>query len=127
MNSKTVLTAVIGTVAGLGLAMGTMAFAQNNGHMGNTQSTGMMGQTSTGMMGQTGTGMMGQTSQSINTRQDTHGNMHDRTVQQGTYGGMHTQPAQNQHPETSHHADNSQATGNYPCHADTTVKNGPKT
>jgi uncharacterized protein YcfJ len=58
MNSKTVLTAIIGAIVGLGLAMGTTAFARDTGHMGG--------------------GMMGQTIQ-----QNTHGTMHGQNVQQG--------------------------------------------
>jgi len=58
MSSKTILTAVISLIAGLGLAMGTVAFAQNSDHMGG--------------------GMMGQTSQ-----QSTHGTMHDQNTAKG--------------------------------------------
>ncbi|MFV1998408.1 MAG: hypothetical protein ACC641_10400 [Acidiferrobacterales bacterium] len=62
MNSKTVLTAVISLIAGLGLAMGTVAFAKNSDHMGG--------------------GMMGQSAQ-----QYSHGNnMHDQNVTKGKRG-----------------------------------------
>lgn len=118
MNSKTVLTAVIGTIAGLGLAMGTVAFAQNNGHMGYTQETNMMGQPI-----QQNTAKL-DTHHGRTVQQDTH---HGKAVQQDTHGGMHTQPTHNQRPVTTHHADNSQTTGNYPCHDDTTSKSGAKT
>ncbi len=121
MNSKTALTVVIGTIAGLGLVMGTVAFAQNNGHMGNTQNTDMMGQT----IQQNNANL--DTHHGKTVQQNTRGRLHGKTVQQDTYGGMHTQPAHNQRPAPTHHADNSQTTGNYPCHDDTSIKSEAKT
>lgn len=58
MNSKTILTAAIGAIAGLSLAMGTVAFARDTDHMGG----GMMGQASV---------------------QNTHGTMHDQNTAKG--------------------------------------------
>ena len=40
MNSKTVLTAAIGAIAGIGLVMGSIAFATDTGRMGSTQGSG---------------------------------------------------------------------------------------
>jgi len=111
MNSKTVVTAIVGAIAGLGLAMGTVAFAHNTDHMGNIQDNTMMGQTY----------------QHGSNSQNTHDTMHNNTVQKGTLGNMHAQSNQGQHSVTGHHTDNSQATGNYPCHANTGVKSAPKT
>ncbi len=140
MNSKTVLTAAIAVIAGLGLAMGPVAFAQHNGTMGNQQGAGMMGQ-GAGMMGQ-GAGMMGQAPQRIanpsdmrgtmhgqtarqdtrgtmhgqTARQDTHGTMHDQTVQQDTRGTMHGQTARQKNlPAPMHQLGTSQYTGNDSC------------
>ncbi|MFV1981974.1 MAG: hypothetical protein ACC657_00420, partial [Thiohalomonadales bacterium] len=98
MNSKTVVTAIVGAIAGLSLAVGTVAFAHNTDHMGNIQGDTMMGQTY---------------------QHDTKG--------QNTHGGMHAQSNQGQHSVTGHHTGNSQATGNFPCHANTGVKSTPKT
>ncbi len=104
MKSKTVLHIVLGGVAGLALAMGTMAFAQNTDHMGNTT---------------TGGGMMGQTIQKTNTTGG-HGYMHETTApQKTTYGGMHTQ---SNIPVGTHHASFNKAPANTPCHSDTTAK-----
>ncbi|MFV2061437.1 MAG: hypothetical protein ACC653_12195 [Gammaproteobacteria bacterium] len=104
MKSKTVITAIIGTIAGLALTMGTIAYATNFDHMGNNQTSSMMGQTYT---------------------QDTRDTMHGNTVKQGTHGDMHTQSTQNQHPVIGHHTANSQTTtSNSPCHADSGNKTG---
>lgn len=50
MKGKTLLTAIVGVIAGLGLTMGAIAFAQDRGHMGSTQNTGMMGQSNQNTM-----------------------------------------------------------------------------
>ncbi len=97
MNTKTALKAVLGTVAGLGLTMAAVAFAQD-GHMGtNTQAGGMMGQT---------------------TQQTTNGHGNMGGSQQNTHDGMHG----NTQPTTDHHANSNQKTNDYPCHGKTDAK-----
>jgi len=116
MNTKSALTAILGTIAGLFLAMGTVAFAQDTGHMGNTQATGMMGQYD----------------QQTTRAPVIPDSMHGKTVKQDTSKpinknidrGMHTQSTQPQRPVSSHHAGYSQTGSDYPCHAD--IKNGSK-
>ncbi len=85
MNSKKLATYLLGTVTGVGLAIGSVAFAQNtlDHHNG---------------------GMMGQT-----TQQTTHDAMHGKTTPKTTQGGMHEQAVKNNVPgmhgsTTSQHA-----------------------
>ena len=97
MKSKKLATYLVGAVTGVGLAIGTMAFAQNTFDHGS-----MMGQTTQ----QTSQGTMhGQT-----VPQTTAGGMHGQTVPQTTAGGMHGQAVKNKVPAmhggiTTHHAD----------------------
>ncbi len=98
MNSKTILTAVIGTIVGLGLAMGTVAFARDTDHMG-------------------GGGMMGQSSQ-----QYTHGTMHDQNTPKGKKNAK-----KGKRGATIRHADAGMFTGNASCHGDTITKGKSKT
>ena len=85
MNTKTLLTAVVGGFVGLALAMGTMVFAQNTGHMGQTtqktmtnQNThdSMHGNTVAAQMG----GMMGQTTPKTTKSLTTYDSMHGKTA-----------------------------------------------
>ena len=78
MNSKKLATYLLGAVTGVGLAMGSVAFAQNtlDHHNG---------------------GMMGQT-----TQQTAHDSMHGKTTPQTTQGGMHGQTAQQASPGGMH-------------------------
>jgi len=101
MNTKTTLKAVLGTVAGLSLAMAAVAYAQNDHMNTNGQSGGMMGQTT--QQTTTEHGNMNST----RTHQDTNGNMHDKdsTHQQST--SDHHNPA-----ATEHHTKGSQKTYN---------------
>ncbi len=83
MKSKKLATYLIGAVTGVGLAISTMAFAQNTLDHG---------------------GMMGQT-----TQQTTQGTMHGQAAPQTTAGGMHGQAVKNKVPAmhgdiTTHHA-----------------------
>jgi len=96
MNSKTILTVVIGTIAGLGLAMGTVAFARDTDHMGG--------------------GMMGQSSQ-----QYTHGTMHDQNTAKGKKNAK-----KGKRGTTVRHADAGQYMGNVSCHGDTITKGKSK-
>ena len=147
MNSKTVLTAVLGGIAGIGLVMGTIAFATDTGRMGNTQGGGMMGQGG-GMMGQGG-GMMGKTTQQHTTtpgphgtmqnqttgkttpgtmhgqagKTGTHGTMHGQAGKTGAHGTMHGQAGpQNQPARTMPHASADQTPGNTTCPGGTVGK-----
>ncbi len=97
MNSKTLVTAVVAALVGVGLAVGTVSFAQNTGHMGNYQNTGMMGQTTQ----KTGT--------------LTHGTMHGQTVLQNTHGNMHGKNFRDHNPGT-HHANAGRFAADAPCH-----------
>ncbi len=75
MKGKTILTAIVGAIAGLGLFMGTIAFAQDNSHMGYNQNTSMMGQTNQNTMH----------------GQPTHGNtntMHGQTLAKNDHHGL---------------------------------------
>ncbi len=92
MKTKTVITTIVGVIAGLGLFMGTMAYAQDYGHMGSTQGTGMMGQTSQNSM-------HGQTM-----NRDTHGSMHGQTV------ANNNQHGKIQRTDTCHGADKTDKT-----------------
>ncbi len=87
MNKKTMTAYLVGTIAGLGLAMGSVAFAQNMGNsnnhaMGQSNQAGMHGQSmNMGTMGQTSrVGMQGQTTQS---------GMHNQAAKMGSRGNMH--------------------------------------
>jgi len=116
MNSKTVITSIIGAIAGLFLAMGTVAFAQDTSHMGNTQATGMMGEYNQ------------QTTSSLRVQDTMHGKAvkqdTSKNINKDTNKGMHTQSTQPQRPVAGHHAGYSQTRGDYPCHAD--IKNGSR-
>ena len=118
MNIKTVVTAGMGIVAGLGLAMGVAVYAQDTTHMGNTQTTGMMGGNT-----QAG-GMMGQPIQKNIPVMGDHGSMHGKTARQGMHGNMNMQPVQSPRPLAGPHAANGQTLGNFPCHS---TQGSPKT
>jgi len=132
MNTKTIVTAIIGAVVGLGLTFGTMAFAGHTSHMGNSQSTqttnthgSMHGKATYG--GNThalGQGMMGQTTPQKATQT---GGMMGQTAPQTTpagMGGMHQQaPVTTQ----THHASYKQPVKNTLCHEDTVIKSDAKT
>ncbi len=134
MNTKTFVTAIVGAVVGLGLAMGTMAFADHTGHMGNyqaTQATSINQNSHENMHGKTvyggnthtlGQGMMGQSTQQNAKPLDIHGQMHGKTSAQNSYGGMHQQSA-----VTTHHAKLSQPAKNVLCHENTSAKIDAKT
>ncbi len=70
MNSKKLATYLLGTVTGVGLAIGSVALAQNTSDHHN--SGGMHNQT---------------------TQQTTQGGMHGQTAPQTSQGGMHSAPA----------------------------------
>lgn len=81
MNSKTLSTYLIGAVAGLGLAVGSVAFAQNTGYSNNHHDNGAMGQTT---QQTTHNGMHGQA-----IPQTAQNGMHGQAIPQATQGGMH--------------------------------------
>jgi len=125
MNSKTIFNYVIGAVAGVGLTIGSAAFAVNTVHGNGNHSGGMMGNatqqtTPAGMHGSTNAktygGMMGNT-----TQQATQNGMHGNTAQTAA-GGMHGNTTQTI-PDGMH---NGMAAGtdrqNAPCHVATDSK-----
>lgn len=105
MNSKTILSVVVGAVAGLALAMGSMAVALDNTHMGNTTQYG---------------GMMGQPVQQNTKTLNGHDSMHETTTPQKTYGGMHSQATKK--PVQTHHANFNKAAVDAPCHSNGSTK-----
>ncbi len=121
MNNKTIFNYVIGAVAGVGLTVGSAAFAVNTVHGNGNHSGGMMGNTT---QQTTPTGMHGQTTQK------TYGGMMGNTTQQATQNDMHGNTAQTasggMHGNTTQAAPDGMATGfdhnNAPCHAATDSK-----
>ncbi len=100
MNSKTISNYVIGAVAGVGLTVGSVAFAvnTNNHHNGGPMGTPIEQTTQSGMHGQTAqTGMHGKFTQ---------GGMNGQTMSDGIHKGM-TMGSNGQTP---------------PCHATTDSK-----
>lgn len=75
MTRRTVFKAIIGSIAGLFLAMSTAAFAHNVGFQGNHH----------------GPGMMGQPCQWNNTSQGAQGPMHNQAFHQAMHGMMYNQ------------------------------------
>lgn len=104
MNSKTVLGVIIGGVAGLTLAMGTMAFAFNGSHMGNNSQT---------------SGMMGQVTQQADGKLTPHAGAHNSSANQTTHGAMHTQ---GKGSTDAHHTNFGKTATGAPCHSGATVK-----
>jgi len=92
MNKKTLSTYLVGAITGLGLTMGSVAFAQNMGNsnnhaMGPSNQTGMHGQTVN--MGNNGNKPMGQTNQAGMNGQVMQNGMHKQTAKMGFRGNMH--------------------------------------
>ncbi|VAW98431.1 hypothetical protein MNBD_GAMMA21-803 [hydrothermal vent metagenome] len=113
MNSKTIFNYVIGAVAGIGLTIGSAAFAVNTVHGNGNHSGGMMGNAT---QQATPAGMHG------NTNAKTYGGMMGNTTQQAIQNGMHGNTTQTI-PDGMH---NGMATGtdrqNAPCHVATDSK-----
>ncbi len=87
MNSKTLVTAVVAALVGVGLAVGTAGFARDTSHMGNYQKTGTV----------------------------THGSMHGQKLLRNTHGSMHGTNFRDHNPGT-HHANAGRFAADAPCH-----------
>ena len=84
MNKKILSTYLVGAVAGLGLAMGSVAFAQNMGNSNNHT----MGQSVN--MGTHGSNTMGHTNQAGMNGQVMQNGMHKQTAKMVSRGNMHS-------------------------------------